>query len=511
MKFFRPLLYGLLLHYLCPFAYSQPEGLQFESAYFPPIEPNLIKSKFIELDSDMELSTPIDTHQDPLPLEVGSIQFSSKLTYNSEIAIAIFMGWIYQYFLTGNYRQYYPGPPLVMLPNKSTKPGKQKIGGQKPTKPDTKLSKVKKKSNGKNMQKLFQKRPELCTANTATIIHVPIQISLERLKAEFESMGIKWKDVHGDDIPDNFPSEWVWEVTGWVNAALEKHSKSKREEISFNEVLATYDPALPAVARGAYRAFLSGQTTQVNESDRMLVRAWLDYMMVKYYHYYDWRAWLQTSIPDTPVLNSQVCLYDDVREQPTKECKTLFQDSDFSLSCIKEDERPDSFRSNSLWWLIWRLDTLGADAIMAEDFTGVFPNEHVLAFSFPLTLYELFAADSALTGSELLLLEAWLDYATIKIGLNFDWRTELTLITAQPADLGEPPACVAEMLDAPNPGEGSAVNTASVQKLDNPKPDRGFVRRTASIKSEATSQLMQKVLDMDMEQEDAESKKAHPL
>ena len=450
MKHFH-LLLALMMPISAVKALSVPSGATYSDlSYFNPLKKMTDQSfhpprNSIIHASDYSPEKLSYEHDENLPA------MNSRIAEIAEIAEAIFYEWLVLYFFTGRYVEY-------LLLNQRRK--KVRKGG---VVLNQRRKKVRKGGVVRQQNKIFKAakaKPALFTNDA----------SFDELEAKMKASGVSYEDLTIDEYnSDLCPSIWVWNTIGWVNDALKTEKENGYKSVTFDEMLAVYDPALPQVARSAFRAVFVKNSPAIKElvttKHKMLVIGWLDYMIIEHGSTLDWRSWLLSSPPPASV---------DLHREAATNSRSLVATLKINIQDLdlQQESPPLFFRSNSLGLIknellsdgLFPTPEPGPDTDKGQPYTALFYGDPVFALALSSTLYELFHTESQLTKKELYMMDYWLEAMQAKLShtyhFNFDWYQQMAFISIEPEDLDLEKTITADLGSLPD-GQSSFCHRAA--------------------------------------------------
>ena len=396
----------------------------------------------------------------------SALPTSSVSLSTAQIAsLAIFFFWLEGWFFPGNYVEYKPArfthqlPRLDLRkkPKPQSKPGR-KGGGVSKRKHSTSLRKANAVTRG---------CPETALPESSQTSAIPEKY--RALTSSVSSQGITYQDLSTKHKPDDFVSEWVWIVIGWIDNALKQAQGRYFPEYSLDDVLAYTDPALPAIVRGTLKAILFVEDQDTGEpgseffSDRHVALSigWMDYMFLHYNCPLSWREWLVSR----PVFTKGSLLQSESEDLMTfdisrKGVRSIAQKVQLSEKMLNSMSQPGVFRSTGLWIIIQEFYSDQLYCQDASSFSTIFPADLIFADTVSSVLFEIFSAKSELTKKELYLMEYWLDLAVERLQAqtrtSLEWRKLMTQIPNKPKYLVEQPSA-SKAVQPPQSSEATNV------------------------------------------------------
>ena len=482
MKTLRFFFLLILFISLCVSKAESQGGSQGQFAFFPGAESNtLSRDHFL---SRLPVSENGNLHDD-LPDISEPIPFSYALSV--EASLAIFYYWLYGWFFAGKYVAYHSYKFIFQYPR--TVP---------PTRPDKKVQLNKKHAR---VSKQSHKKHSIRRRRPSHIHGSPppdfIPEKYQSLASSVSSQGITYKDLSTKNKPDDFPSDWVWIVIGWIDNALKQAQRQYLPDHSLDDVLANTDPALPAIVRGTLRAALFVEDADAGEpggeffSDKhvALTIGWMDYMFLHYNCPLNWREWLvaKPKFKKGSLLQSERedLMTFDTSEEGVRSIARRLRLSDKTLNRMSQ---PRAFRSTGLWIIIEEFNSDELHCQNASGFSTIFPADLIFADTVCSVLFEIFSAASELTEKELYLMEFWLDMAVEHLQIQtrtfLEWRNLMTLAPNKPEYFAEHSPM--DEVTQPSPSS-EAINT--------PLVSTDFAHRVIFAKSIEKNQLLLFQLD----------------
>lgn len=308
---------------------------------------------------------------------------------NNEILVSKFLKWIYNYFLTGNYRDYQASPSIVQAPFKRPDETKQP---KKP--PERKIA-----------QKITWKHKK---AEEPVRFRIAQNAAYRKLITRAKGFDIPYRILNTDTMPQEFSSQWLWNIICAVQMAVLKYKDSRTYTRYFVDVLDRYDRGLATVAKPILQIIFSSISTQlVDQHTRNMVSFWLDEIVLDHSEL-DWRQWLLSTAdnPDT-LLHSPSQYLTDLKSQNGK-TPNPYRFSQAELEPVKRPE--DHFSSITLWKI-----SVEIDSSIDKGTPFTWSDDPVLTAAVLYILNEFAHSYSLLSSSEHYLMEYWLDSAVKKI------------------------------------------------------------------------------------------------
>ncbi len=345
---------------------------------------------------------------------------------------------------------------------------------------------IKKKTSSKKkaLQKSKGIRQRHSTKSCQKLIATGESDAVASFRNAVESSCLDWDDVQTDVIPSGFASAWVWYVTTEVFTALKHNSNRWSPKTTLDDILnATKDPALSVVAKATYRSVFYNKNVLMNDYDRHLTAAWLDYMMLSYCRDLDWKRWL--SDPDSSrsslVWRNYNRLYDNDLGEETGEMVALAKSHKIKHREMFCNRQPAFFRSRALWMLVITAERTDGKALLPA--VGGITNaseDAVFSAAVQEILYQcILAQKDCLKQRERILLEFWIDYYCSMIPWS-EWRSSISglVVDGYPVCPESCTMCQNEIDN--NPSESRAESGLS---------DQGSIPDTTTIGSGTSSDV----------------------
>ena len=308
---------------------------------------------------------------------------------SNEIFVSKFLKWIYNYFLTGNYRDYQALPSIVQAPFKRPDETKQP---QRPLERNI-------------AKKIIRKHKKIAGSMPFRVAQNAVHRELITRAKVFD---IPYKILNTDTMPPEFSSQWLWNIICDIQTAVLKYKDSGNYTNYFVDVLDRYDRGLATVAKPILQIIFSSKDTQlVDQHTRNMVSFWLDKIVCEHSEL-DWRQWLLSTAdnPDTLLHSPSQCLT-DLKSQNGNPLNP-YRFSQAELEPVKRPE--DHFSSITLWDI-----SVEIDSSIDKGTPFTWPDDPVLTAAVLYILNEFAHSYSLLSSSEHYLMEYWLDRAVKKI------------------------------------------------------------------------------------------------
>ena len=326
------------------------------------------------------------------------IALSSKDQQISYLNFEKFMYWINNFFLSGYFRQYIPG---IYQAGRTQKTNIRRIGDKrqgsisiKKPQPVVMKTKRRRRLGACQERKMYNLRTSVQTISEGH----SHQLTMEELKIFAQQKGVDWESVIGDDPPDDYVSDWGWNVISWINEALK--TANTRTNSDLDSILSHYDEGLPAVAKGFLATMFSQSAPSITEQHRLMTTLWMEYMMLEHKVDLDWRSWAQTPITGNGC--SKEIPHPKYSEEPTQK-----------------------INSNAIRQLINELSSMSGDSgFMATSFRDIFYDDIFFAVSVEVTLSEFFN-HSKIPQDQRAIVSGYLDYWLKVHEVDFQWFDSL--------------------------------------------------------------------------------------
>ena len=448
---------------------------------------------------------PIDNSRlgEPERSDVTPSQLIDNATAQ-EASMSLFYNWLYRWFLVGKYAAY-KSPKWIYQSAKETP--STKLKSKNKTTPYTKHAK-----KGQQTSKKGESKKRVSASLPVPVHDGEVPEKYQDLVSSVSSQGITFNDLSTIKKPDDFPSEWVWIVIGWIDNALKQAQGQYLSNMSFDDVLANTDPALPAIVRGTLRAALfvedsDGENDGGSDSELFsdthvaLTIGWMDYMFLRYNCPLNWREWL-VSKPKFNKGSLQQSEEEDLISFDIDDSgiRSIAKKLKLSENHLNRMERPRVFRSIGLWIIIEEFNSDTLYCLDASSFSTIFRADLIFADTVSSVLFEIFSAKSALNQKELYLMEYWLDKAVERLqtqtGTFLAWRDLMSLAPNNQEYFAAHPSMA--VVAPPSQPQG-AINT--------PKESDKVIHRNMFGKTKELNQLLTlqlQALDTDEDEDENE-------
>lgn len=346
---------------------------------------------------------------------------------------AKYQQWLDDWFLPGLYREYSSVPGMLTLGRpdtnkKSTIPVVPKLHKHGSKSSKSSAHKTSKKRGAElNGAGLVRSKRGAGEGSLATTEETTLP-TLEQIKNKYKS--VNWEDVISDVKPADFPTNLIWWMVCMIHHAMEFDARDSVRR-SFHQILRRYDTALPLLVQISFQYFLS--SPYYDEKHKQLLKAWMEFMEVKYSHKTDWYNWVTKKKWEDDTrpgrLFAQASMWDTVTGQPTARGYKVLQEVGGNIDWLSNEMmKPEKFRSYILWEFIVLLYYEEDDIIIASDFNELCweLDDLVLQNTFVIFLDHVFFKKNNIPTREINMFGLWLDQALeCEIKIPFDWREEL--------------------------------------------------------------------------------------